>query len=173
MRTRGLQVRLRNRQLVWLLVAIAVPSSWTQVTQLAEARQRQQRPAFPDVDVQRDVIYKKINGLSLRLDIYSPNSCQSFSGSTEAVGATDAKSKGPGQPHGAGSYWGRRISCDSTRLRRTRRMVRAGEPSHLSSSFWVALPEQEETGLRWARERAYRIQRHSQGRSALACRACA
>ena len=34
-----------------------------------------------------------------------------------------------------------------------------------------ALPQQEETGLRWARERAYRIQRHSEGRSVLVCRA--
>ena len=34
-----------------------------------------------------------------------------------------------------------------------------------------ALPEQEETGLLWARERAYRIQRHFEGRFVLACRA--
>jgi acetyl esterase/lipase len=72
MRTKRIHVRFRERQLVWLVVAIAVPIFWTQATHLAEARPRQQRADIPDVDVQRDIVYKKINGLSLRLDIYSP-----------------------------------------------------------------------------------------------------
>jgi acetyl esterase/lipase len=74
MRTKKIQVRLQEKRLAWLLVAIAVSILWTQVTHLAEARQRQQRPDFPDVDVQRDIVYKKVNGLSLGLDIYSPKS---------------------------------------------------------------------------------------------------
>jgi acetyl esterase/lipase len=40
--------------------------------QVAKAQRR--RPDFPDVDVQRDLVYKEINGQSLRLDIYSPKS---------------------------------------------------------------------------------------------------
>ena len=69
-----MRVRLGNRRLVWLVVAITVPTLWTQVTQLAEARRRQQRPDFPEIDVRRDLVYKRINGLNLRLDIYSPKS---------------------------------------------------------------------------------------------------
>jgi hypothetical protein len=34
-----------------------------------------------------------------------------------------------------------------------------------------ALPKQEETSLLWARKRAYRIQRRSEGRSFVVCRA--
>jgi len=69
-----MQVRWRDRRLVWWAVVIAVLILWTQVTQVAEARRRQERPDFPDVDVQRDLVYKPINGQSLRLDIYSPKS---------------------------------------------------------------------------------------------------
>ncbi len=69
-----MQIRWRDRRLVWWAVVIAVSILWIQVTQLAAARQRQQRPDFPDVDVQRDLVYKQINGQSLRLDIYSPKS---------------------------------------------------------------------------------------------------
>jgi acetyl esterase/lipase len=68
----NLQVRLRDRRLAWLVVVIAVPILWTQITQGAEARRR--REDFPDVDLQRDLVYKQIDGHSLRLDIYSPKS---------------------------------------------------------------------------------------------------
>jgi acetyl esterase/lipase len=74
MRTTGKQVCLRKRGLGWLTVAIAISVIWTQAAQLAEAQRRRQRPDFPDVDVKRDIVYKKVNGLSLRLDIYSPKS---------------------------------------------------------------------------------------------------
>ena len=60
-----------NRRTAWLAALIAASILWAQV---ASARQRQQRPDFPDVDVQRDLVYKTINGRSLRLDIYSPKS---------------------------------------------------------------------------------------------------
>jgi hypothetical protein len=70
MSTNNLQVRLRQRRLAWWAVVIAVPILWTQITQVAEAQRR--RPDFPGVDVQRHLIYKKINGQSLRLDILFP-----------------------------------------------------------------------------------------------------
>jgi acetyl esterase/lipase len=68
------QIRLQERRLVSLLAVITVAILGTQVAHLAEARQGQQRREFPDVDVQRDIVYKNINGLSLGLDIYSPKS---------------------------------------------------------------------------------------------------
>lgn len=74
MRTNNMQIRWRDRRVVWWAVVIAVAILWTQVTQLAEARRRQQRPDFPEVDVQRDLVYKQINGHKLGLDIYSPKS---------------------------------------------------------------------------------------------------
>ncbi len=69
MRTRRFQIE--NRRAVWLTALIAASILWVQI---APARQRQQRPDFPDVDVQRDLVYKTINGQALRLDIYSPKS---------------------------------------------------------------------------------------------------
>ncbi len=74
MRTRINSFQLGSRRFVLLFLTVAIPIVWTQVTQLAEARQRRQRPDFPNVDVQRDIVYKKINGHSLQLDIYSPKS---------------------------------------------------------------------------------------------------
>ena len=53
------------------MAVIVVSRLWTQG---ATARQRHRRPDFPDVDVQRDIVYKKVNGLGLQLDIYSPKS---------------------------------------------------------------------------------------------------
>ncbi|MEO5718965.1 MAG: alpha/beta hydrolase, partial [Chthoniobacterales bacterium] len=71
MRVKNFQARWQRRRLPWWVVAVFIPILWAQA---ASARQRQQRPDFPDVDVQRDLVYKTINGLSLRLDIYSPKS---------------------------------------------------------------------------------------------------
>ncbi len=70
MKNKGFPIGRHNRN-AWLLAVIAGSLLWAQI---APGRQRQPRPNFPDVDVQRDVVYKKINGLSLRLDIYSPKS---------------------------------------------------------------------------------------------------
>jgi acetyl esterase/lipase len=72
MRTRGRQVGLQKRGLGWLIVAIAIPVIWTQVAQLAEARR--QREDLPDVNVERNLVYKQVDGRSLRLDIYTPKS---------------------------------------------------------------------------------------------------
>ena len=74
MRTKTNSFQLRSRRIALLFLAIVVPILWTQVTRSAEGRQRQQRRGFPNVDVQRDIVYKKVDGVSLRLDIYSPKS---------------------------------------------------------------------------------------------------
>jgi acetyl esterase/lipase len=56
--------------------ALVVATLWAFVflAEGAPGRQRQQRPQFSDVDVQRDLVYKTVNGVSLRLDLYSPKS---------------------------------------------------------------------------------------------------
>ena len=74
MRTKTNSFQLRSRRIALLFLAIVVPILWTQATRSAEGRQRQQRRGFPNVDVQRDIVYKKVDGVSLRLDIYSPKS---------------------------------------------------------------------------------------------------
>ena len=44
-------------------------------TEMAESAQgRRRRMEFPDVNIVRDVLYKRVNGRDLRLDIYSPKS---------------------------------------------------------------------------------------------------
>ncbi|MDQ3414754.1 MAG: alpha/beta hydrolase [Verrucomicrobiota bacterium] len=72
MSTKTMQVQLQEKRLRWL-ITIAVSVFWTHAAQPAEAR-RQSRPDPPDVNVQRDLVYKKANDHSLRLDIYSPKS---------------------------------------------------------------------------------------------------
>lgn len=69
MKSRRFQIG--NRRAAWLATLIAASIL---LVQIAPARQRQQRLDFPDVDVQRDLVYKTINGQDLRLDIYSPQS---------------------------------------------------------------------------------------------------
>ncbi len=64
---------LMHRMLYWV-IAISAFFIWAQTTQLVVARERQRRADFPDVDVQRDLVYKTVNGHELRLDIYSPKS---------------------------------------------------------------------------------------------------
>ena len=72
MKTHTVHSQSRRRQLAWLVVVIAVAAWWTQMPQLAEARR--QREDFPDVNVQRNLVYKQVDGRSLRLDIYTPKS---------------------------------------------------------------------------------------------------
>ena len=71
MRINKRQVRVRDNRLAWFVIVMALLILWTR---LAEAQRGQQRPGFPDVDVQRDLVYKRVNGRDLRLDIYSPKS---------------------------------------------------------------------------------------------------
>ncbi len=71
MTPRKLDNKIRRRQLI-LLLMVAVAAFSTQIALPAEGRR--QRPDYPDVDVQRDVDYRKIDGRTLRLDIYSPKS---------------------------------------------------------------------------------------------------
>ena len=72
MKTHTVHSQSRRRQLAWLVVVIAVAAWWTQMPQLAEARR--QREDFPDVNVERNLVYKQVDGRSLRLDIYTPKS---------------------------------------------------------------------------------------------------
>jgi acetyl esterase/lipase len=71
MKTSYLHARFRHRWQAWVVLVISLTIFWTQ---LADARRRQQRPDFRDVDVQRDLVYKQVNGQTLQLDIYSPKS---------------------------------------------------------------------------------------------------
>jgi acetyl esterase/lipase len=64
---------LSRRLLLASLILVIAVSIWgTGVALSAEGRRR--RMDFPDVDIVRDVIYKRVNGRDLRLDIYSPKS---------------------------------------------------------------------------------------------------
>lgn len=70
MRTYGLVARRRLLTLLILVIAIALLS--THLVESAEGRRR--RAEFQDVNVLRDVVYKRVNDRELRLDIYSPKS---------------------------------------------------------------------------------------------------
>jgi len=62
-------VRRHGKISQWIILVATVLVS----VQLAEARrERPERPDYPDVNVQRDLIYKTIGGGTLRLDLYSP-----------------------------------------------------------------------------------------------------
>jgi acetyl esterase/lipase len=54
-----------------VVLVISLTLWWAQ---LAHAQRRRQRADFPNVDVQRDLVYKQVNGQTLQLDIYSPKS---------------------------------------------------------------------------------------------------
>ena len=71
MRTRRFQILSRVlRASVILVIAVAI---WgTGVAESAEGRRR--RMEFSDVNIVRDVVYKRVNNRDLRLDIYSPKS---------------------------------------------------------------------------------------------------
>ena len=70
MRTHGIVVRRRLLTLVVIVIAVAFLA--TQLAESAEGRRR--RTELQDVDVVRDVVYKRVDGRELRLDIYSPKS---------------------------------------------------------------------------------------------------
>ena len=72
MRTHGIQILSRRLILGSLVLAIAVTIFGTPVAESAQGRRR--RMEFPDVNIVRDVLYKRVNGRDLRLDIYSPKS---------------------------------------------------------------------------------------------------
>jgi acetyl esterase/lipase len=72
MRTHTIQLVSRRRLLGSLVLISAVAFSAARVAASAEERRR--RPEFPDVNILRDVVYKRVNGRDLRLDIYSPKS---------------------------------------------------------------------------------------------------
>lgn len=64
--------RRRGRITSFVLV-LGAAALWSQIVQPAEARrERPQRPNYPNVNVQRDLVYQQIDGRSLKLDLYSP-----------------------------------------------------------------------------------------------------
>lgn len=56
----------------WLVAGIVAALCLSQIVQRAEAQRRRQ--SYPDVDVQRDIVYREVGGRNLRLDVYSPKS---------------------------------------------------------------------------------------------------
>ena len=72
MRTLRIQIVSRRLLLASLILVISVSIWGTAVAESGEGRRR--RMEFPDVNIVRDVIYKRVNGRDLRLDIYSPKS---------------------------------------------------------------------------------------------------
>jgi acetyl esterase/lipase len=70
MRTHELVPRPRLLTLVVLVIAIALVAM--QLVESAEGRRR--RAELQDVNTARDVVYKRVNGRELRLDVYSPKS---------------------------------------------------------------------------------------------------
>ena len=65
-------VRSRRGPFISLVALIAFAICSSQFASQAQNRRQRQRPEFPDVNVKRDVVYKRVNGHSLMLDIYSP-----------------------------------------------------------------------------------------------------
>jgi acetyl esterase/lipase len=69
------QVRLRFRRKMWLAIIILVIALCGTTAQPASARRR---PAeIDDAAIQRDLVYKRINGRPLRLDLYCPEKASS------------------------------------------------------------------------------------------------
>lgn len=71
MRTKYLMSRLKSRQRHWLAVIIAAAVVGTLTAQPIRARPRP--PQITDAEIQRDLVYKRINGRALGLDLYSPS----------------------------------------------------------------------------------------------------
>jgi acetyl esterase/lipase len=71
MRTKYLMSRLKPRQRHWLAVIIAAAVVGTLTAQPIRARPRP--PQITDTEIQRDLVYKRINGRALGLDLYSPS----------------------------------------------------------------------------------------------------
>jgi acetyl esterase/lipase len=72
MTRRRLQILFRRLLLASVMLVTAVGIWATGVAESGEGRRR--RMEFPDVNIVRDVVYKRVNGRDLRLDIYSPKS---------------------------------------------------------------------------------------------------
>jgi acetyl esterase/lipase len=72
MRTHRIQILCRRLILGSLVLVVAVAIWGTQVAE--SGQRRRQRMELSDVNVVRDVIYERVNGRDLRLDIYSPKS---------------------------------------------------------------------------------------------------
>src|SRR5437016_918672 len=72
MRTHRIQIVSRRLVIASVVLVIAVAIWGTQVAESGQARRR--RADFQDVNIVRDVVYKRVNGRDLRLDIYSPKS---------------------------------------------------------------------------------------------------
>jgi acetyl esterase/lipase len=68
------RIRILSRHLLFAsgVLAIAVAIWGTKTAESAQGRRR--RMELPDVNIVRDVLYKRVNGRDLRLDIYSPKS---------------------------------------------------------------------------------------------------
>ena len=65
------QIRRSQGQFAWLVVVIAGAALWTQLAQPALAR-RQRMEDSPDLAVQRNLVFKKVKGEDLKLDLYLP-----------------------------------------------------------------------------------------------------
>ena len=72
MRTHHLQIESRRRRLAYLVLVIAVVTWGAQVAESAEGRRH--RADFRDFNITRDLVYKRVDGHNLLLDIYSPKS---------------------------------------------------------------------------------------------------
>ena len=72
MRRHRIEIPSRRLLLASLVLVSAVAIWGTQVAESVEGRRR--RMDFPNVNIVRDVVYKRVNGRDLRLDIYSPKS---------------------------------------------------------------------------------------------------
>ncbi len=72
MRTHRIQIVSRRLVIASVVLVIAVAIWGTQVAESGQGRRR--RADFQDVNIVRDVVYKRVNGRDLRLDIYSPKS---------------------------------------------------------------------------------------------------
>ncbi len=72
MRTRKIQIERRHRLLAPLFLVVALAIWATQPAESAEGRRR--RADFRDINIVRNLVYKRVDGHDLQLDIYSPNS---------------------------------------------------------------------------------------------------
>jgi acetyl esterase/lipase len=72
MKTHKIQIGCRRGMFASLLLVIAAATWEPRAAESAQGRRRQ--ADFPDVDVVRDQVYKRVDGRDLELDIYSPKS---------------------------------------------------------------------------------------------------
>lgn len=72
MRAHRFRTLFRRLLLASVILVISVAIWGTGVAESAEGRRR--RMEFPDVNIVRDVVYKRVNGRDLSLDVYSPKS---------------------------------------------------------------------------------------------------